>query len=57
MSLSTDEQAWFATHYSLARVFTYEPDRLRSAGLMLFAARLGSARDYYLYRRIDRPLR
>jgi len=54
--LSTDEQAWFATHYALVRVFTYEPDRLRSARLMLFAARLGSARDYYLYRRIDRPL-
>jgi len=54
--LSADEQAWFAAHYSLVRVFRYEPERLRSAGVMRFAARLGSARDYYLYRRIDRPL-
>jgi hypothetical protein len=54
--LSPDEQAWFASRYSLVRVFTYEPDRLRRPGLMRFAARLGSARDYYLYRRTDRPL-
>jgi hypothetical protein len=54
--LSADEQAWFAAHYSLVRVFKYEPDRLRRPGLMRFAARLGSARDYYLYRRTDRPL-
>jgi hypothetical protein len=54
--LTADEQAWFAARYSLVRVFTYEPDRLRPPGLMRFAARLGSARDYYLYRRTDRPL-
>jgi hypothetical protein len=53
--LSADEQAWFAARYSLVRVFTYEPDRLRPPGPMRFAARLGSARDYYLYRRTDRP--
>jgi hypothetical protein len=55
--LSSDERAWLADHYALVRVFTYEPDRLRSPGLMRFAARLGSARDYFLYRRIDQPLR
>jgi hypothetical protein len=54
--LSPDEQAWLTAHYSLVHVFTYEPDRLRRPGLMRFAARLGSARDYYLYRRTDRPL-
>jgi len=55
--LSVDEQTWFAAHYALLRVFTYEPDRLRPPGLMRYVARLGSARDYYLYRRIDRPTR
>jgi hypothetical protein len=55
--LSLDEQASLAGRYSLVRVFRYEPDRLRPPGLMRFAARLGSARDYYLYRRIDPPLR
>ena len=53
--LSADEQAWFAGRYSRIRVFRYEPDRLRPPGLMRFAARFGSARDYYLYRRIDGP--
>jgi hypothetical protein len=55
--LTGDEQAWFDANYSLVRVFRYEPDRLRPPGLMRFAARLGSAREYYLYRRTDPPPR
>jgi hypothetical protein len=55
--LTADERAWFDANYALVRVFRYEPDRLRPPGLMRFAARLGAAREYYLYRRTHPPPR
>ena len=50
--LSDDEKHWFDQHYHQIEVFHYEPRTLRSTSMLGEIAALGSATDYFLYKRI-----
>jgi hypothetical protein len=51
--LSADEKHWFDQHYRRVEVFRYQPGALRSTAILGKIAALGSASDYFLYKRIQ----
>jgi hypothetical protein len=51
--LSAEEGTWFDRHYLPVEVFRYDPHALRSARILAGIAGLGTASDYFLYKRID----
>jgi hypothetical protein len=52
-TLSDEERAWFERHYTLVRVFRYDPRSLRASTVLGRIASLGDAVPYFLYQRVS----